>query len=449
MCGIVGLIGNLILEDKKIFRNLLFIDTLRGRDSTGVLMAKHDDWSWIKRAEEADTFLARKEVDDLIDTLGVKVLLGHNRAATAGSVVAKNAHPFTFNNLTGVHNGTLTDMTQLDYHSTPVDSERLYYHLERNGVQDTINKAQGAYALVWLDADKGTLNFLRNKDRPFHYIVSKDGKKCMFASERGQLLHMLDKHKLANFNGELTQKPFDFNDIVELEPYVHVTIAIPNDWSALKIGTREMEEPDFPKGYGARPHGYYDDWDSFAPTVPATVSKKKSNNIIALPKKEDKNGELAAYSLHETIYFTMDEVKTNRYNQEYSTGVTLNGEEVEVRVYLQQRMGLKEEVGKDKIFTGQINKYPHGDCLFVSAHTVIVEDSVPDEPEKEEIYLGFQKQELTRAQMFTLLQRGCSWCGDCVPIDDHVGNISWSDKDTYVCNDCISSPHYQHEMGYH
>jgi glucosamine 6-phosphate synthetase-like amidotransferase/phosphosugar isomerase protein len=177
MCGIVGLIGDTTsLASRNMFRMMLFFDTIRGKDSTGVYRIGSDGESQtFKDAVTAERFLDYKTTDKLLTMdAGVTALIGHNRAATVGEVNASNAHPFKVDNITMVHNGTLVNEYELPcYRLYDVDSEMFTAEIADSGIDTTISKVDGAYAIVYHDREDNTLNILRNSERPLHYAVVK------------------------------------------------------------------------------------------------------------------------------------------------------------------------------------------------------------------------------------------------------------------------------------
>lgn len=190
MCGLVGMAGEISAHmQRKIFRDMLDICQIRGRDSTGAIKVYKDlDYTWSKQIGTPNMLTESRAYDQTIDHKDACVLIGHTRSKTVGEVSIKNAHPFDYpdEGICGVHNGTLTGYYELDtYHHSKVDSEILYGHLAANGPQETFNKIGGAFACVWWNDKEKTLNFIRNNERPLFFTYSKDLKTMFWASEPG------------------------------------------------------------------------------------------------------------------------------------------------------------------------------------------------------------------------------------------------------------------------
>lgn len=192
MCGLVGVIGNTNSALKrKMFKTMLWLDTIRGKDSTGVFAVDGEgEVVTMKRACTAEEFLDSKKVDAfLAQSNPYSAIIGHNRAATVGKVNSRNAHPFEHGDITLVHNGTLRNHKTLDSAKDhTVDSEMLCDDINRNGWKQTIEGVDGAFAVIWHDKSNNTLNFMKNSERPLWGAMISDYDRngqpvgsCMFA----------------------------------------------------------------------------------------------------------------------------------------------------------------------------------------------------------------------------------------------------------------------------
>lgn len=185
MCGIVGCAGDLTNKEEGALKQLLIINSLRGIDSTGIAVVPTHvgDVKIAKGVGDVFQLSDRKIFTDAFIGKN-KVIIGHGRSATQGSISRKNAHPFMFDKVVGVHNGTLRNKTSIpDHYKFDTDSEALYNHINNVGIDAAMKEINGAYSLVWYNREENTLNFLRNEERPMSFVFTKDKKQLFFASE--------------------------------------------------------------------------------------------------------------------------------------------------------------------------------------------------------------------------------------------------------------------------
>lgn len=196
MCGLVGVAGNLGTKDVKAFNNLLYLDYLRGTDSTGVaaVSSYSGEVSVVKAPTDPLGLMALKSYDTAV-TAAKCVLMGHNRAATRGKVNRHNAHPFHVGTVVMAHNGTLDFSCLKDLVDGPegdTDSEQIAATLATTDVsvgaiRDTIAKLAGAWALTIYDTATETIHLARNDQRPLFYAMAESKKTIYWASEAWML----------------------------------------------------------------------------------------------------------------------------------------------------------------------------------------------------------------------------------------------------------------------
>lgn len=166
---------------------MLWTGALRGFDSTGLIYGTKGDTRVYKRGLPAPDFINTIGYDKAVQpNLDVaKYIIGHNRAATRGSVCDAHAHPFQDGKITLVHNGFISNANMLLPNGkwATVDSMAVPYVLNEKGEKDGLEALNGAFALAWYNSEDHTVNLARNKERDLYYVQIKDKNVVMFASE--------------------------------------------------------------------------------------------------------------------------------------------------------------------------------------------------------------------------------------------------------------------------
>lgn len=198
MCGHVGIAGKLLNKDDATMKRLLMLDYFRGPDSTGFASMRTDGTVKIAKiaSHPLDLFEDTRFKAALNGQMST-VFLGHNRSATKGKVTSYNAHPFQFDHIVGAHNGTLSTESHRRLEKKlgeayEVDSMAIFACIAKFGIEETVAlfrasedkvSCPDAWALVWYDLTDKTLNFLRNKERPMWYCLTKEFDRVLWASE--------------------------------------------------------------------------------------------------------------------------------------------------------------------------------------------------------------------------------------------------------------------------
>lgn len=183
MCGIVGLISRrqagFFSPDMEIMENMLLIDQLRGKDSTGAFSVyKNKQSEIVKIASHPSHLFACKAWGDFRNRViqRGRLVIGHNRKATVGKVKTENAHPFVEDNIILVHNGSLWDEGKgLTSKKVEVDSNAIAHALSGGAdPKEVIPTIKGAFALIWYDTAQEKLFAIRNDQRPLHLLTTDD-----------------------------------------------------------------------------------------------------------------------------------------------------------------------------------------------------------------------------------------------------------------------------------
>lgn len=278
MCGIVGMAGMLTNKEETAMKTLLILDSLRGTDSTGIAVIDRNGETKLAK-QVGNPFELFEHASYNRSLLGInRAIIGHNRFGTQGAVNRRNAHPFDFDTLVGVHNGTLKNKWKLeDANQFTVDSENLYHHIEKKGLRDALDIIDGAWALVWWDKNEETINFLRNKERPLYAARSVDGKVMFWASERWMLSVACSRESLPI--GDILEIAEDMHHSVHVDGngVLSKMVVTPMAGRAIPIVTHNG--PYYPGAY--RPNVQVKE----PPALPSPFPKKddsKNNRVVPI-----------------------------------------------------------------------------------------------------------------------------------------------------------------------
>jgi glucosamine 6-phosphate synthetase-like amidotransferase/phosphosugar isomerase protein len=200
MCGLVGMAGFLEHKHKNAMKELLFLDSLRGRDSTGLTAVSREKKVLTRKFTVPGYEFIEYPLVDRSMCHADQLWIGHNRFKTTGDVSRSNAHPFEVLDenddvlLVGAHNGTLTNKYEIERRLNnerfDTDSEALFNLLASEpNFKAAIKVLRGAWSLVWWDPTADSINFCRNNERPMTYAYSKDRKVLVWASEAWMIIN--------------------------------------------------------------------------------------------------------------------------------------------------------------------------------------------------------------------------------------------------------------------
>lgn len=192
MCGLVGIItgfnNGFSYDETKAFRDMLFMDTMRGSDATGIMYSDKQGNAYVhKEASPAFRFMASKEWSESTTAITKEATwaFGHNRAATRGDKDNdKNAHPFIVDdNIVLMQNGTYKG-SHHHHKATEVDTDACAHVIAENeDISTALKKINAAYAFIWYNMEKKTLYVIRNDERPLFIGYTTHGS-IFFSSEK-------------------------------------------------------------------------------------------------------------------------------------------------------------------------------------------------------------------------------------------------------------------------
>lgn len=413
MCGLVGVMGDITAVDKIVFNQLLVVDVLRGKHSTGAALVDYRGvTSVFKKAVNVQDFLDFTKYKDL-QRLSYNCMIGHNRYATKGAVNNVNAHPFDFQNVVGVHNGTLHQYHNLDNAKDfEVDSECMYSHLNDHGIQDTFEKVVGALALVWFDKKTKKLHFFRNSERPLSYCYSSDKATLYWASESWML------------RGILSRNGIQHTEIVSISEEVLYSFDVPDKYATKGV---VLSPPKVVKL-----------------TKPTLVKK---SNVTSLPVKKGSvgslQGNLSSY-LAKEVEVCIDGDFVDEHNNPYIGGFLSMDTLVDVRLYVHQHSDMwdylleKMDLGNFSVTIvgtsshNAINPYLRADLRTI---TYCGDEYLPADTKSEDENLvdGYAGKKLTYTEFHAAAKKGCAWCADVAVFRD---SVKWVANDEFVCSVC-------------
>lgn len=420
ICGLVGVAGKVGQDERKAFVRLLQLDTIRGPHSTGVVKVesgKNRGYDLIKKLGTPWDLAQYKSWDPFMrDT--VNMYMGHNRWATKGAINAVNAHPFEFDNVVGMHNGTLRNQSMLDDHRWfDVDSENLYYHMDKNGLDHTLMRTDGAFALTWYNPKEDTLNVIRNKERPLYWCMTEDLKSVFWASEQWMLQIALSSNGIK------------YGEIFEFEEHKHYKLDIPHEYSG--------QAKPLPK------------W---------LVTEKK---VYEKPVYQNNfrggagnNGQARHQAIGTTVYFKVTGRHLGAHNtSDYVLGRTNGRNPQNVRIYAaagSEAWNLM--LTKGGVFTGKVTGYSTGDKVLLITgsglklnHVVTVTEANKEDASKK-LYLGFNETKLPYTEWLRCTKNGCAWCSDVAMPKEHK-ELVWVARGEFVCPDCADTQEVKNYLG--
>lgn len=414
-----------------MFRRLLELDTVRGPHSTGVLFVDDRGLTNVVKKVGTPWDLYSHKVTEEAFKSSVNLLMGHNRWATQGKINNANAHPFDMGNIIGAHNGTLTTRYNLQDHlKFDVDSENLYHHMEENGVNDTIPKLNGAFALTWWDKTDDTLNIIRNDKRPLHYAVSKDKKTLLWASEPWMIYVACSAHK------------FEIDPIEEFKEEMLYSFDIP---MGMAYNAKELNKPKVRKmGMYVQPV-YNPPVYSRPPVFPrpslVAVGLNKDVKEGTTVKKTGGSASFMEYQkcVGQSLDFYVWGASTNTLGQRYIQCYLVDDDRIDIRCFpTVSNHQWKKLLSSSKHFRGHCKAFSSSSGMHLTIDLRSVEEIEVADSEKDlplDLVEGYEGTLLTFPEYEKATERGCAWCSGHVDEEDAKG-LEWISCNEFVCGDC-------------
>lgn len=442
MCGHVGIAGEISLKEDKIIKTLLVLDSLRGEDSTGVaFVEKSGDVTVTKElGSPYELFESKRFIQSM--KYQTRAMIGHNRFATSGGISKSSAHPFEFDTLVGAHNGTLKNKWKLlDANDFKVDSENLFHHIEQKGLKDAIDTCDGAWALVWWDKVKETLNFLRNKERTLFMVTSLDNKTLFWASESWMLTVACNRHDVL------------IGDIVPVTADIHYSFHISEKGGLNKPHIKEMksayEAPVFHQNNGQwdahkKQHWANGKWNDGG--MPPTDNNllQTAKNIVNDKSKDTVEKKVLTLPVIPTGIINTYVGSKQKKLEVVSSSIDTNGARfvklmdgehpsLPIRLYLRRKDPLQHMVGRE--IKGDISGYSNvkgdGPYFKVNPHTVEI---LPEADNASFLYDDGHGRKLSKKE-WEEKYPNCEYCFDHLYAEDHGNRLTSTGG--CLCGACV------------
>lgn len=291
MCGISGGMSSILTQGELTkIKGLMVMSCFRGMYGSGSIVIapgkKKAPLSILTHKTElcAAELTCEPEFLDAISDRP-KIVIAHARAPTKGNNELCNVHPHRSKHITGVHNGTMHRVMD-KLIGDESDSAAVFAAIAEHGVSEFVKESRGAYSLVWIDAKDGSLNFLRNDQRPMVFGsmgYSNSISTMYWSSEIGQMKYVLDREHV-KFEDVKFESP---------KPWQHVRFPLDVKNAIYPIDITQYDEPKTKTsvGYDVKNSPWWDsaDYDDTQDIVEMALRKPHSSVPMVRPRYESEH----------------------------------------------------------------------------------------------------------------------------------------------------------------
>jgi hypothetical protein len=473
MCGLVGAAGYTSAKDPDIFRDMIWVDGLRGLHSTGAAFIDITAGvtEVVKKAGTPVQLFGEQRFRECLSPR-FDVFIGHNRFATIGERNDANAHPFNFSNIVGAHNGTLEYRARkalLDNEKYGTDSEALFHNLNEFDVEEVMAEMSGAWALTWYDKRNNTINFLRNNQRPLAYTFSDDGKMIYWASEPGLLRWILGRDPHNVKHGEIyTPKPdtwISFTVPVWKEVFGEPRITEVKGWvrppfvptNALRNSAEELPWTDGQEMWELDFMGYVPHQQTLQLAPPAIGPGAQQGSAVmegGSPLVKPNGQPLKGSGLDERPKGLAERIALQRVKRQQGLSIAPTTDPVAIagrasldKAYQEGWLAGEKGLSKSNCTyppgSQHRSEWDQGRLAGLQSYRPAVDDPFVGSPDGARTIKGFNN-ELISARVFMDRTGGtCQWKG--CPIEP-TDNVKWFDRDTAVCESCLTDSKIVREL---
>lgn len=372
----------------------------------------------------------------------------------------KNAHPFDFDTLVGVHNGTLHNKhSLLDSRDFQVDSENLYHHLEMKGLDDLLATMRGAWSLVWWDKTDETLNFLRNNERPMWIMASTDGEVMLWASELPMLELMMDHSTIKWDVPRMTKIDHHYSFKIEQDRKLQAPVVTYKPSTAPQP-YYQGQQGNFPSGQSGKSTSQISETKTTVVAPPAVISaaaawpypstsevkpeEKPVTNVVSLGNRrvapqtaKQVLPSSDSYSGQKGVLLEVLAKKIDKRGSAYYVCFDSSNRKHAIRLFI-KRTDTVDLINKEITCTIGRRIVDAGEGVYYKVEHGTVKLNAPPAEEKDDgkYFLDNRGKRLTKKE-WTEKYPYCTWCQDV--LDPRDKNRFTAENDC-ICSQCANNP---------